>query len=298
MESSASRFPFSTVGIVGLGLMGGSLARALRRVASGPRVLAADQDAAAAQRAIGEGVIDEVLGAGEVFERAELVVLATPVTATVELLRAHHGRLRSGALGTDLSSVKRPVMAVVRELGLGDVFVGGHPVAGDHRGGFGSSRAELYAGARVWLTPDGAGVAELERLEALWRALGARPQRIGAAEHDELLAWASHLPQLAASALGITLARGHLAPSALGPGGRDTTRLAASPPPLWTEILLANADLLDAPLTGLLEILDTFAVALRERNGALISELLGEGSQWLATPAGAQPKDDVNGGSG
>lgn len=270
---------YATVGIAGLGLMGGSLARALRRLPEPPRVVACDRDRAVLERALGEGAVDEVGSAEDVFA-CELVVLATPIGAAVELLRAHHAAAPASSTLTDLCSVKRPIVAAAEALGLGERFVGGHPVAGDHRGGFAASRAELYDDARVWLTPLPGGDAATDALSAFWRALGARPAVTRADAHDELMAWASHLPQVASSALGRVLGRAGTSPAALGPGGRDTTRLAASPPALWTEILLANADLVAGPVEALAETLAAFARALRERDGEAIAALMDEAVQW------------------
>jgi len=264
--------------------MGGSLARALRRLSSPPRIVAHDTDARTLARARDDGVIDAAAGAAEIFSVCDLVVLATPVRSAVELLRSHAGDLGTGATVTDLGSVKRPIVEAARALGLADSFVGGHPVAGDHRAGFEVARASLYDGACVWLTPLDGGGEKADEVGTLWRAVGARPALIDAEAHDNLMAWVSHLPQITASALGRVLGGAGIERSMLGPGGRDTTRLAASPTALWTEILLDNADLLERPMAELIDTLGALATALRERDARTIGALLSDAVHWTEKP--------------
>ncbi len=276
------------VAIVGLGLMGGSLALALRRLPRPPRIVAASADAADLERGLARGVGDDAApDAAVAVADADLVVYATPVSVTLELLASTRERIRDDAVVTDLGSVKRPVESRARAVGLGGRFVGGHPVAGSHRSGLAAARADLYDGARVWLTPadaesagDPAAAHALERVAALWRSVGAEPAVIGAEEHDRLMAWASHLPQLAASALASALARAGIAPADLGPGGADTTRIAASPPALWADILRHNADLVHQPLNALQGALAELAAALERGDGEALEDLLALASAW------------------
>lgn len=155
------------------------------------------------------------------------------------------------ALVTDLTGVKVPVLARMRELGEARRYVGSHPMAGDHRSGFPASRAELYEGARVWLVRGDAEAALGERVAAFWGTVGGQPAWLGAEEHDELMAWVSHAPQLLANALAGALLERGVPAERLGPGGRDMTRLAASPPAMWAEILRVNA----ARVADVLEVL-------------------------------------------
>jgi prephenate dehydrogenase len=176
--------------------------------------------------------------------RADAIVLAAPPRANLRLLRRLAGRARAGLVVTDVGGVKSPICAEAARLRLRR-FVGGHPMAGAERSGFGSGRADLFAG-RAWvLTPAAATDAAAVRLVArLARAAGARPRLMGAREHDRAVAYLSHLPQLAAWALRATAegdraAARHL--DAAGPGFQDMTRLARSPRRLWREILEQNA---------------------------------------------------------
>jgi len=248
--AGAARPVGGTVAILGLGLVGGSLARDLH--ALGWRVLGHDRDAPTLDAAVREGCVRVALGSDLAgIEDADLVVVAVPVGEVPRVLR--DVALRPGAsVVTDVASTKRSVLAAAEAAGLSHRFVGAHPLAGDHRSGWSASRCGLFRGAAVFLCPArGAGPAVIQRAVALWRAVGAEPRVSDAAEHDRLMAWVSHLPQAAASALALALARSGLAAKALGPGGRDTTRLAASSPGVWTDILLDNADEVGAALAAL-----------------------------------------------
>ena len=223
---------------MGLGLVGGSLARALRR--AGHRVVGVDRPGVrrAARRA---GAVSATAATVEAAAGADLVVLAAPPAANRRLL----GRLARVAgpdvVVTDVGSVKGPIVGEARRLGL-RCFVGGHPMAGTERQGFGASSADLFQGAAWWIVPaaDPRATREVRRLV---RAVGARPLVLTASAHDRVVAFLSHTPQVAswallAAARADPLVRRHLAGA--GPGFRDMTRLARSPRALWREVLAEN----------------------------------------------------------
>ena len=228
--------------VAGLGLVGGSLARALAR--AGYTVVGVDRRPALARaRAAG------VLAAGftsleRALEGARVLVLATPPRASLVFLRRAARLGPKGLVITDVTSIKRAIVAEARRLGLRR-FVGGHPIAGNEGRGFAASEVDLFRG-RAWvLTPEGADPGAVRAVRSLVRATGARPVAMGAEEHDRVLAFLSHLPQIAAWALeaaarGDRAARRRL--TLAGPGFRDMTRLAKSPRGLWREILKGNRD--------------------------------------------------------
>jgi prephenate dehydrogenase len=227
----------TTVGVAGLGLVGGSLALALRR--AGYRVIGVDR-ASVLRRASEAGAITAAhTDVREAAAEADVLVLAAPPAANRALLRrvASFDRL----VVTDVGSVKAPIVRDARRLGLRR-FVGGHPIAGSERSGFAASRPDLFRG-HAWALVPGADAGALRLVRALVRATGARPVRIGAEEHDRVLAYLSHVPQLAAWAL-LGAARGDAATrrrlGLAGPGFRDMTRLARSPRALWRAILGEN----------------------------------------------------------
>ena len=259
-----------TVGIVGLGLIGGSLARDLAH--RGIRVHAYDTDADTLRAALEEGVIEATLDAAlGAVSGLDAVVIALPVTAAVSLLDRAHTALSRVPLVTDVCSTKRSVMHAAARAGLSARFIGGHPIAGDHRSGWAASRRGLFAGARVYLCRStDTAAAPLERLRALWTELGATCELMDSAAHDELLAWASHLPQAASTALARALAGAGVGRERLGPGGRDMTRLAKGSAAVWTPIALDNAAALCAALHGMeAELARLRSCLLREDRGGV-----------------------------
>jgi len=267
------------IAILGLGLIGGSLARDLSDL--GQALLGYDRDAATLAAAVRDGVVKAALGPDlEGIEIAELVVLAVPVGAAPAMIRAVAARAPAG-LVTDVGSTKRSIVAAAEAAGLGERFVGSHPLAGDHRSGWSASRTELFRDAPVFLCPAAGSRPEtLERVEALWRSVGAEPRRIDAATHDRRMAWVSHLPQGAASALADALAHSGFEARALGPGGREMTRLAASDAALWAGILLDNADLVVPTLATLERSVVELRGALERRDADAIAELLERARSW------------------
>ena len=257
------------VGVVGLGLIGGSLARAL--AARGVWVMGYDRDCSSLDAAVAEGMVHEALDdtlAG--VERADVVVLATPVAATAALLTRHGTRLTGPSLIMDVASTKKRIVAAAEAAGLGPRYVGAHPLTGSHRSGWGASRAGLFEEARVFLCPSPSTTPEtLQLAESFWRVLRAGVEVLDAAAHDEQMAWRSHLPQMVSTALALTLRQANVSRSALGPGGRDMTRLAGGDPDLWTGIVGDNAP-------AILEALDAMGAQLR-----LVRERLAAGEDGV-----------------
>jgi len=230
-----------TVAIVGLGLVGGSLARALS--AAGYRVIGHDRPRVL-RRAVAAGAIAvAVRSVPLAVADADIVVLAASPQTNRRLLPLASRAARAGATLTDVGSVKRGICGDARRRGLTG-FVGGHPMAGREASGFAASKSDLFQGRWWILTPDAATApAALRAVRALVRAAGARPVVMPAAEHDRAVAFLSHVPQVLAWALFAAarsdrVAARHLAVA--GPAFRDMTRLARSPRPLWREILREN----------------------------------------------------------
>jgi prephenate dehydrogenase len=233
------------IAILGPGLLGGSLAMEAG-VAGFDRVaLWARRPEALEEAAVLLPGVEVSARVSEVVSGAELVVLCVPVERMREVLLPALSELVSGAVVTDVGSVKGRVVsdlgAMVR--GVGAVFVGGHPMAGSDRAGIAAARVGLFRGAVCVLTPEmedgGGGVAAVE---GMWSALGMRVVRMGAEEHDRAVALVSHLPHVVASGLVATIAGVDLrAFEVCGPGLRDTTRVASGLPSMWAEILANNA---------------------------------------------------------
>lgn len=255
--------------------------RGLRSLPDRVRLLGASPDARDLEAARREGVLDAwAADPAEVVGQAELVVYAAPLEATLALLAEHRDAWRPDAVVTDVASLKDPVARCATALGIGARWVGSHPMAGGEASGFEASRPDLYRDARVWLCDEGADARALGSVEALWRAVGARPARTGAAAHDRLMTWASHLPQLAANALALALEDAGVAPDALGPGGRDATRLAGSAASMWRDLLAAAAPADAQALRALAREVGALADLLEEGDVDAVARRMERTRRW------------------
>ena len=179
---------------------------------------------------------------------ADLVVLAVPPRATLELVGPVAAALDPGGLLTDICSIKAPVVKQAVAAGFGDRFVGSHPLSGTHETGFASARPDRLRGCVVYICESGTplGHRAAATVASFWeRTLEASPVLIDAEAHDRQLAWTSHLPQAVAYTLAKVLADRGLGGVSFGPGARDTMRLAASNPDMWVDILLYNRQSVD-----------------------------------------------------
>jgi prephenate dehydrogenase len=266
-----------SVAIVGVGLIGGSIAAALRHRGFPGSIVGVGRDRARLDRAQAAGLVDrgtEDPGSGAA--EADLIVFCTPVEQIVAGVRAAAAGCRPGTLITDAGSVKE---RICRSLANGFpnrvTFIGSHPVAGSEKRGFEHADADLFEGRVCVVTPTAqTPETALERLTAFWRFLGMKVIELPADQHDAVLARTSHLPHVVAAALAEAV------PPELyelaGTGFRDTTRIAAGSPDLWVGILLDNAASLLPALEAYAERLREFREALHERDDKRLLELLGD----------------------
>ena len=230
------------LGVVGLGLMGASLARAVRARSPRTRIVAVEPREEVRARALADGVADEATATPDAaLSGCDLTVVCTPVAVIEATLAPVSRLLADGAVLTDVGGAKERVVQLARtEVRAGVHFVGAHPMFGGH-GGYGGARADLWMGGSVAICTDGDPDA-VARVAGLHEALGGSPVLCTAAEHDAAVAMVSHLPYLLASALAAaTEAAGPLARRLAGPGLRDTTRLAAFPFDIQGEVARRNA---------------------------------------------------------
>jgi prephenate dehydrogenase len=230
----------TTVAVAGLGLVGGSLARALTR--AGYRVIGVDRPEVLAQAEAARAVAAGVASIEACAWEADILVLAAPPAVNRRLLRRVARLRRPRLVVTDVGSVKGAIVAEARRLGL-RCFVGGHPMAGNEGSGFAAGHSGLFRDRPWLLTPRGSEPRAVRAVERLARAVGARPVVLTPEAHDRAVAFLSHVPQLTAWALasaarGDAVTRRYLEQA--GPGFRDMTRLAASSRSLWRDILLEN----------------------------------------------------------
>ena len=248
--------------MIGLGAIGGSLAWQAR-LAGVPRVTGYSPEPGEGVQALKASAITELADSPVRAARgADLVILAVPPRPTIDLIEAIASVLEREALLTDVCSVKGPVVKQAVAVGLGDRFAGSHPLAGTHETGFASARPDRLRGCVVYICETGTtkGHRAAGAVASFWeRTLEAAPVLIDAEAHDRELAWTSHLPQAVAFALAKVLADQGFGGVSFGPGARDTTRLAASNPDMWTDILLYNR----APLGEALESTEAGCAELR-----------------------------------
>lgn len=260
-----------TVCVVGLGLIGGSIAAGLTSRGGTWRVRGVDRRRSTMEIALRNGFIDETAASvAEGVRDADLVVLATPVVAIRELLAELGGLLRPGQVVTDVGSSKGSIVAAAAEhLAEGVGFVGGHPIAGGERSGIGKATAGLFDGRTCILTPgDATSASALQAVTELWQTLAAQVVLLSPEAHDRVFALVSHLPHLVAYGLVETVAS-ELEPQQLALAGgalRDFTRVAQSPPGLWRDVALENRD-------ALLRAIDDFASRL-----AVLREAIATGA--------------------
>lgn len=244
---SGAPFRINTLALVGVGLIGGSFALALKKAGMVGRVIGVGRSAANLEKARELGIIDEVeADAGAAAARADLVLVAVPVAQTGAVFRAIASQLAPGCVVTDAGSTKQDVVALARAAfgaKLGQ-FVPAHPIAGAENSGAAAARAELYQGRKVVITPlPDTAPAALERVRAAWLACGAQLHSMQPAEHDAVFAAVSHLPHLLAYALVHEVALHDNAATLFdyaASGFRDFTRIASSHPEMWRDICVAN----------------------------------------------------------
>jgi prephenate dehydrogenase len=248
--------------IVGVGLLGGSLAKAVRAHALAREVVGIGRDVSRMQPALRDGALDRVTAdVADGVAGADRIVLAGPVLANEGLLARVWAAAPAGAVVTDVGSTKRRIVAAAERLAAGrrEVhFVGSHPMAGSERAGYAVARVDLFQGAIVVLTPtDATDSAAAKSIAELWAAVGARVVALDPETHDRAVAAISHLPHVAAWALVDAVVR--FEPDALriaARGFKDTTRIAASDPDVWREILVDNREAVQASLAAFRRALD------------------------------------------
>jgi prephenate dehydrogenase len=265
--------PFTRVAVVGTGLIGGSFALAVRPHLPGARLVGWDKPEVL-KRACANGVLDE--GRAELADAlagADLVYVALPVGLTIEKMREIALQAKPGALVTDAASTKRAVCAAASKcFSWRARFLGGHPMAGKEDSGVDAAEASLFSGAQYALI-GAAGEGDSEPLVTkfveLLKAIGARPVWMDAETHDRAAAVVSHLPQLVAVALAGVVHEATdqtgLPLTLAGRGLRDALRLAGSPYAVWRDIVLTNADHLEAELDRMAQAIDDLRRHLRGR---------------------------------
>jgi prephenate dehydrogenase len=278
--------------LIGVGLLGGSFARAALAAGAFERVAAFDTDPRALTTAQALGAIhDAAPSPAAAVDGADVVLLAVPVGSMADAMAAIAPRLSATAVVTDVGSTKASVIAAARAA-LGAAasrFVPAHPIAGGERPGIEASDARLFDGKLCITTPTtDTAKAALEQVESLWRRLGCRVERMDCDEHDRVFAAVSHLPHLLAFALvaqiaGETDAERKLARA--GAGFRDFTRIAASSPPMWRDVCIANRAALADELARYRALLDDLQAAVDRGDAARLEAVFRAAAECRRTHA-------------
>lgn len=283
---NAPPLKFEQLGLIGCGLMGGSFALAMKKAGLVKRVVGYSKSPSTTERARQMGVIDiEAPSALLAVSGADLVLVAVPVSATEATFKAIRHLLTKDTLVMDVGSTKREVIDAARRV-LKDqvgVFVPAHPIAGKELAGVENVDPDLYQGRQVILTPiERTQTVQLEKAAQLWTALGCHVQRMSPEAHDAAYAAVSHLPHMIAFALMNAISgheHGKQFLSLAGPGFRDFTRIAASDPSVWRDILLSNREELIAQSRQFQRALHAFEAAIAAGNPDALEALIDKASQ-------------------
>jgi prephenate dehydrogenase len=288
--------PFARIGVVGLGLVGGSVALACRQVWPSSLVIGVDRndvlEHAMVRHAVDVGADDLV-----VLAEADLVVLAAPVEQNIELLAALPSVVRASTLVTDVGSTKRSTVSAAERSAPDLAFIGGHPMAGAAKGGIEHASAGLFKDRPWILTPGRAPEASVATLARFVEALGARARVMTSEAHDHLVAYLSHLPQIVATVL-MRVVGDDVGESGLALAGRglaDTTRLASSPAPVWADICASNADEIARAIERAISGLEHLRGSLGDRQA--VSDAFEAAAAWREQLVAASPPRPDDGGT-
>jgi prephenate dehydrogenase len=269
-----------SVGIVGVGLIGGSIGLAALR--AGYRVYL--YDCLASEKLAGSKFRPAVIVADleELALRSRLIILATPIAALAKIGAVLGELVVVGQVVSDVASVKEPVArALAKALRNRCDYVPAHPMAGSEKSGAEAARADLFVGAVTLVCPELAGdMASVQLVKGFWEELGTRVVLASVAAHDQMVAAMSHLPHLIAALLVRHVAATNSAALELsGPGFRDSTRIASGAPELWTDILLSNSDAVKQQLLAFKDLLEEAFTLLSEKDAKKLQALLDDAKQ-------------------
>lgn len=261
-----------TCGFIGLGLIGGSLAKALRHILPEASILAYDTNSTSLRQALEDGVVSHITDAvDETFSSCDFIFLCAPVSGNDENLVLLKKYLSPSCILTDVGSVKSDIHRHIDSLGLSAQFIGGHPMAGSERTGYLNSKARLLENAYYILTPSSAVPAEkVENYKKLVSAMGAIPLVLDADRHDYVTAAVSHLPHIIAASL-VNLVHDSDSPDGImkmiaAGGFKDITRIASSSPDMWQQICMTNTDHILSLLEAYIRSLTNIKEKLLNRN--------------------------------
>lgn len=275
-----------TLGFIGFGLIGGSIAKGIRRRYPDTKIMAYMRTRAKLEQAQADGIIDMILDdAGPGLQECDLIFLCTPVEFNARYLAAVRPFLKPGAILTDVGSTKTNIHRMVQSLGMEDVFIGGHPMAGSEKSGYENATDHLLENAYYIITPEKHSRKEdIDRIVAVAEAIGSIPIVLDYREHDRIVAAISHLPHLVASSL-VNLVKNHdnrqtLMKQLAAGGFKDITRIASSSPEMWEQICMANTENITDMLEAYIESLRAVADSLKRQDGDAVYKLFDSSKKY------------------
>jgi len=276
---------FEKVALIGCGLMGGSFALAARRAGWAPHIVGYSASESSRQKALSMGVIDlAVVSIEQAVANADLVLLAVPVKATEACFKVIAPALKSDALLMDVGSTKADIVAAALNT-LGDklpCFVPVHPIAGKEVAGVEHSDADLYKDRALIVTPmASSGATQVELAKQIWKSLGSYITELTPTEHDAAFAAVSHLPHVLSYAIIRGIFQQHNGPELMalgGPGFRDFSRIAASDPVVWRDILTTNRDQVLLQINHFKDALNEFEKAIQDNEPQALEDMIRQAS--------------------
>ena len=288
----------STIAFIGLGLIGGSIARGIKRANPDTTIMAYMRTRSRLEQAKADGIVDVILdGIGEELRQCDLIFLCTPVEYNAQYLSSIRPYLKPGALLTDVGSTKTDIHEAVTRLGMEQVFVGGHPMAGSEKTGYENSTDHLLENAYYIITPTAASSdQDVERLVDVANTIGSIPIVLDYHYHDQVTAAISHLPHIVASSL-VNLVKdsdgkdGMMKRLAAG-GFKDITRIASSSPVMWEQICMTNTGNITEVLDRYIDSLTTLREELSDHQSRAIYQLF-ESSRDYRNSFAETPKGSI-----
>ncbi len=267
--------PFSNIGFIGLGLIGGSIAQNIREVYPQTTIIGFDVDKTALANAHTDGTVDIVADAvGDLFSDCDVIFLCAPTHFNIEYLKQLHACIKPTCILTDVGSVKADICEAVSGLHMGRYFIGGHPMVGSEQSGYQAARPHLLENAYYFICPDAeVSRTNVDRFSVYIQSIGAIPIVYSPEEHDHITSYISHIPHLIAASL-VNLVKdadtdGMYKELAAG-GFKDITRIASSSPTVWEHILTSNSEQVAAGLQEYIRLLEQMHEAVRTQNGQRI----------------------------
>lgn len=270
----------NTFGFVGLGLIGGSLAKALRRIKPDCRIMAYTRTESTSRQAYQMHIIDAICKSASdpQFSSCDCVFLCTPVGSNIDALKQLKDIVTPQCILTDVGSVKTDIHLAAEALGLNGRFIGGHPMTGSEKSGFQNAQAHLFENSYYIITPSaGASQEHIDAYHDLAASLGALPLILDYRQHDFATAAISHLPHLIAASLVNTVhdldSEDELMKLIAAGGFKDITRIASSSPEMWEQICISNNENISKVMDKFIELLELSRREMNHKNGAAIHKV-------------------------